>query len=95
VTQDTEFEDWANLVWKLAGNPETSIANFRKDIVIDFFDEADRKVLSYIVHRCWVSEYQALPELDTNSNAVAIQHIKLENEGWERDLAVVAPAETR
>jgi phage tail-like protein len=95
VTQDTEFEDWANLIWKLAGNPETSIANFRKDIVIDFFDEADRKVLSYIVHRCWVSEYQALPELDTNSNAVAIQHIKLENEGWERDLAVVAPAETR
>jgi phage tail-like protein len=94
VTQDTEFEEWANLVWKLAGKPETSIANFRKDIAIDFFDEADRKVLSYIVHRCWVSEYQALPDLDASSNAVAIQHIKLENEGWERDATVAATAES-
>jgi len=92
VTHDTEFEDWANLVWKFGGNPETSIANFRKDIVIDIFNEADQKVLSYIVHRCWVSEYQALPDLDANANAVAIQHIKLENEGWERDLSVVPPA---
>ena len=50
-------------------------------------------MLGYNVFRAWVSEYQALPDLDANANAVAIQTIKLENEGWERDLDVVEPAE--
>jgi hypothetical protein len=34
-----------------------------------------------------------VPELDANANAVAIQHIKLENEGWDRDLSVTEPTE--
>jgi phage tail-like protein len=91
VTQDRAFEEWANSVWKLAAIPETSIAKFRKDIEIDVFNEADEKVLSYLVYRCWVSEYQALPDLDANADAVAVEHIKLENEGWERDTSVVPP----
>jgi phage tail-like protein len=95
VTQDLEFENWANKVWKYGGNPETALADFRKDVIIDFFNEADQKVLSYRVYRCWVSEYVALPDLDANANAVAIQHIKLENEGWERDPAVVEPPEPK
>ncbi len=95
VTHDTEFEQWANKVWNFGGGPgaETSLKDFRKDIIIDLFNEAGQKVISYKVFRCWVSEYQALPDLDANANAVAIQHIKLENEGWERDLDVVEPAE--
>lgn len=88
VTNDTEFEKWANKVWSFGGGAgaESSVADFRKDITIDVFNEAGQKVLSYKVYRCWVSEYQALPDLDANANAVAIQHIKLENEGWERDV---------
>ena len=43
----------------------------------------------YIVHRCWVSEFQALPDLDAGANAIAIEHIKLENEGWEVDPTIV------
>ncbi len=95
VTHDTEFEKWANKVWNFGGGPgaETSLADFRKDITIDLFNEAGQKVISYRVFRCWVSEYQALPDLDANANGVAIQHIKLENEGWERDLDVAEPAE--
>ena len=95
VTHDTEFERWANKVWNFGGGPgaETSLKDFRKDIIIDLFNEAGQKVISYRVFRCWVSEYQALPDLDANANAIAIQHIKLENEGWERDLDVVEPAE--
>jgi phage tail-like protein len=95
VTHDTEFERWANKVWNFGGGPgaETSLKDFRKDIIIDLFNEAGQKVISYKVYRCWVSEYEALPDLDANANAVAIQHIKLENEGWERDLDVVEPAE--
>ena len=95
VTHDTEFERWANKVWNFGGGAgaETSLKDFRKDIIIDLFNEAGQKVISYRVFRCWVSEYQALPDLDANANAVAIQHIKLENEGWERDLDVVEPAE--
>jgi phage tail-like protein len=71
-----------------------SLRNFRKDLIIDVYNEAGQKVHSYKLYRCWVSEYQALPDLDASANAVAIQHIKIENEGWERDLSVTEPAET-
>lgn len=93
VTHDTTFENWSNLVNNYQGDAAMSLKNFRKDILIDVFNEADQKVLSYKVYRCWVSEYQALPDLDASANAVMIQTIKLENEGWERDTAVVEPQE--
>jgi phage tail-like protein len=95
VTHDLEFERWASKVWQLGAGlgSEVSLADFRKDIIIDFYNEAGQLAISYTVLRCWVSEYQALPDLDANANAVAIQHIKLENEGWARDVAVVEPAE--
>jgi phage tail-like protein len=76
------------------GDSAMSLKNFRKDVTIDVFNEAGQKVLSYNVFRCWVSEYQALPELDASGNAVMIQTLKLENEGWERDTSVVEPTET-
>ena len=71
-----------------------SLKNFRKDIIVDVFNEAGQKVLSYMLFRCWVSEYQTLPALDAATAAVAIETIKLENEGWERDESVTEPAET-
>ena len=94
VSHDTTFEDWANLTNNFQGDAATSLKNFRKNITIDVFNEADQKVLSYHVYRCWVSEFQALPDLDASANAVMIQTIKLENEGWERDRSVVEPTET-
>ena len=95
VTHDTEFEKWANKVWNFGSGlgSETSLRDFRKDIAIEVYNEAGQKVLAYNVFRCWVSEYQALPDLDANANAVAIQTLKLENEGWERDYDVNEPAE--
>ncbi len=95
VTHDPDFEDWAGKVWNFGAGAgaEASLKDFRKDIILDMFNEAGQKVISYKIYRCWVSEYQALPDLDANANAVAIQHIKLENEGWERDTSVVEPAE--
>jgi phage tail-like protein len=97
VTHDPEFEAWASKVWNFgAGNgSEVSLADFRKDIIIELLNEAGDIVISYNVHRCWVSEYQALPELDASANAVAIQTLKLENEGWERDTSVTEKAEKR
>jgi phage tail-like protein len=97
VTHDPEFEKWANKVWNFGGGlgAEVSLKDFRKDILLDVYNEAGQLVLSYKIYRCWVSEYQALPDLDANANAIAIQHIKLENEGWERDVAVVEPAEAQ
>ena len=65
---------------------EASLKAFRKDISIELYNEAGQKVLAYNVFRCWVSEFQAMPDLDANGNAIALQHIKLENEGWEQDL---------
>ncbi len=94
VTHDSAFEDWANLVHNFQGDALMSLKNFRKDIIVDVFNEQGNKVLSYHVYRCWVSEYLALPDLDANANAVMIQHIKIENEGWERDTSVTEPQET-
>lgn len=94
VTHDDTFEKWANQVNNFQGDANMSLKNFRKDVVIDVFNEAGQKALSYKVYRCWVSEYQALPELDASANAVMIQTIKLENEGWERDTSVTEPTET-
>jgi phage tail-like protein len=95
VTHDIDFERWANKVWNFGEGlgSEVSLADFRKDVVIDVFNEAGQLAISYRVFRCWVSEYQALPDLDANANAVAIQSIKLENEGWERDYDVAEPSE--
>jgi phage tail-like protein len=95
VTHDLEFEMWASKVWNYGNGlgSEMSLKDFRKDLTIELYNEAGQPVISYTVYRCWVSEYQALPDLDANGNAVAIQHIKLENEGWERDTSVTEPVE--
>jgi phage tail-like protein len=89
VTLDTAFEDWANKVNNFRGDAAMSLATFRKDISIEVFNHQGGKVLAYNVFRCWVSEYQALPQLDASTNAVMISTIKLENEGWVRDTSVV------
>jgi phage tail-like protein len=95
VTHDIEFERWANKVWNYGAGlgAETALKDFRKDLTIEVYNEAGQLVLAYNVFRCWPSEYQPLPDLDANANAVAIQTLKLENEGWERDYAVTEPTE--
>jgi len=95
VTHDREFEQWAAKVWSVGAGlgAEVSLKDFRKDIIVELYNEAGQLAIAYKVYRCWVSEYQAQADLDANANAVLIQHLKLENEGWERDLAVVEPSE--
>jgi phage tail-like protein len=95
VTHDPEFEKWANKVWNYASGlgAEVSLKDFRKDIIIELYNEAGQLALAYKVYRCWVSEFQSLPDLDANANAVAIERLKLENEGWERDYEVAEPSE--
>ena len=95
VTHDPEFEAWANLAFLHGAGPgaEMSLKNFRKDISLEIYNEAGQKVIAYKIFRCWVSEYSPIPELDSNANAVAIESIKIENEGWERDESVTEPTE--
>jgi phage tail-like protein len=94
VTHDTDFELWANAAQVLdKGAASQSLKNLRKQVRIELLNEAGQPVQRYIVHRCWVSEYQALPDLDAGANAYAIEHVKLENEGWERDLTLTEPTE--
>jgi phage tail-like protein len=95
VTHDPEFEKWANKVWTYGNKlgTEVSLADFRKDITLEFYNEAGQLAIAYNIFRCWVSEFQALPDLDANASAVAFQHIKLENEGWQRDESVTEPKE--
>jgi phage tail-like protein len=95
VTQDKDFASWANYAQALDhGSATTSLANLRQELAIVLLDEQAVPVLRYLVHRCWVSEFQALPDLDAGGNAIAIEHIKLENEGWEQDLTLAEPVET-
>jgi phage tail-like protein len=98
VTYDVAFLQWANKIWNdpnaVGTDPDVSLKDFRKDITIELYNEAGQKVLGYNVYRCWVSEFQALPVLDGSDNAVAIQILRLENEGWERDTGVTEPTET-
>lgn len=95
VTHDVEFEQWANKVWSFGsgGGSEVSLKDFRKDVILELYNESGQLVMAYRLYRCWVSEYQALPELDANGSGVAIQTITLQNEGWERDLEVMEPVE--
>ncbi|HET6554611.1 MAG TPA: phage tail protein [Dyella sp.] len=95
VTHDLEFEKWANKIWNYGAGlgAEVSLKDFRKDLILEVYNEAGQLALAYKIYRCWVSEYQAMADLDANANAVAIQHIKLENEGWERDTSVQEPTE--
>ena len=95
VTHDVEFEQWANKVWNYGSGlgAEVSLKDFRKDLILEVYNEAGQLAIAYKVFRCWASEFQALPELDANANAVAIQTLKLENEGWERDYEVGEPSE--
>ena len=94
ITHDPTFEDWAELAYSRAGDAAMSLRNFRKDMRIDLLNEQGNVALSYMVYRCWVSEYQALPDLDANGTAVAIERIVLQHEGFERDRAVSEPEET-
>jgi phage tail-like protein len=97
VTHDPEFEKWAKLAVNFGAKPldgkEVSLKDFRKDIQIEVYNEAGQLAIRYNVFRCWISEYQALPDLDANANAIALEHVKLENEGWERDPEVTEPEE--
>src|SRR4029434_312142 len=95
VTHDKDFEQWANKVWNYGSGlgAEVSLKDFRKDIIIEMYNEAGQLAIAYKIYRCWVSEFQAPPDLDANATAVAIQPIKLETEGWERDYAVAEPTE--
>src|SRR5688500_10507678 len=90
VTYAPEFQQWADKVWNFGSGlgSEVSLADFRKDITLEVYNEAGQLALAYHLFRCWVSEYSALPDLDANANAVAIRTLKLETEGWEQDTAV-------
>ena len=94
LTHDPEFAVWANAAQVLdKGVASTSLAGLRKEVRIELHNEAGQPVHRFIVHRCWVSEYQALSDLDAGQNAIAIEHIKLEHEGWEHDLSLGEPKE--
>jgi phage tail-like protein len=96
VTHDEDFEAWANSVWRYGAGTgkEVSLKDFRKDVRLELFNEAGQVVKAYVIHRCWPSEYQALPDLDAvEPGEVAIERLTLEHEGWERDMTVSEPSE--
>ena len=94
LSHDNAFEEWANMVFNMNGDSSVSLKDYKKDIIIDLFNLQGSLVMSFKVYRCWISEYQPLPELDANNRSIAIERIVLQHEGWERDTEVVEPQET-
>ena len=94
VTQDLEFENWANQVRSVSADAATSLQDFRRDVLIELYNERGTLAVRWKVFRCWVSAFAAIAELDASGSAIAIERLTLENEGWERDLGVPAPPET-
>lgn len=94
VTHDTDFEDWANLVYSTGGDAAVSLAGYKRNLLLKVNNLQGVPVKAYRIFRCWVSEYTSLPELDANANAVMIESIVMQHEGWERDLDVTEPQET-
>ena len=70
---------------------EVALNEFRKNIVIELYNEAGQLVRAFQVFRCWPSKYEALPNLDANGSAVAIETLTLQNEGWIRDTSITEP----
>lgn len=93
ITHDPEFEKWANLVHPYSGDTAMDLANFRKELTLEVMNEKGHVAKRYFLHRCWVSEFTAVPDLDANANAIAIENIKIELEGWERDVETKEPDE--
>ncbi len=94
ITHDREFESWANLVHPYAGDAGMDLVNYKKDLTLEVMNEKGQVAFRYFLYRCWVSEFTAMPDLDANANAVAIENIKIELEGWERDMATQEPDES-
>jgi phage tail-like protein len=93
LTHDLEFEKWANMVHSFQGDPTMDLAGYKKDLTLEMMNEKGQVALRYFLFRCWVSEFTAVPDLDANANAVAIEHLKLELEGWQRDIDTTEPSE--
>jgi len=67
---------------------------YKKDLTLEVMNERGDVALRYFLYRCWVSEFTALPDLDANANAVAIENLKIELEGWARDVDTAEPSES-
>src|SRR5215472_17431752 len=93
VTYDLEFEQWANYGYSNAGDASISLARFRKDLKIELLTEQHVVAKAYNVFRAWVSEYQAMAELDANAHAILLEHVVIQCEGWERDASVTEQAQ--
>ena len=93
LTHDPEFEAWASLVHTYEGDSVMDLAGYKKELTLEFMNEKGQVAFRYFLHGCWISEYTALPDLDANANAVSIESMKIELEGWERDLDTTEPDE--
>lgn len=93
ITHDREFEQWANMVHPYAGDASMDLVNYKKNLTLEVMNEKGHVAFRYFLYECWVSEYTAMPDLDANANAVAIESIKIELEGWQRDLQTQEPKE--
>lgn len=93
VTHDEEFERWANMVHPYSGDAGMDLVNYKKDLTLEVMNEKGHVAFRYFLYDCWVSEYTAIPDLDANANAVAIESIKIEMEGWDRDQQTKEPKE--
>lgn len=93
LTHDRQFLAWADQINNPQGDAAMSLVNYRKEVTIEVLNMQGTPTIAFKLRRAWVSEFQAIPEMDANANAVAIQTLKLEYEGFAIDEAVAEPPE--
>lgn len=93
ITHDTAFETWANQVHNWGGDGTMDLVQYKKDLTLEVMNERGQVALRYFLFGCWVSEFTAMPDLDANANAIAIESLKIEMEGWSRDVDTAEPSE--
>jgi phage tail-like protein len=85
ITIEPAFITWANLVWNTSNGTVggISLAGYKKNITIELFNTQAVLVRRYSVYNAWVSSFTGQADLDANANAVLIESMVLQNEGWQ------------
>ena len=85
LSADAAFQKWmieVNRYTKAGGQENEAVHNFRKNLQIEMYDLQNDLVMTINVYNAWPSKL-TIADFDAKANELAIEHIELQNEGWD------------
>jgi phage tail-like protein len=85
LSADTAFQEWMVLVNKYtkAGlGADEAVHAFRKNLNIEMYSLQNELVMTINVYNAWPSKL-TIADFDAKANELAIEHMELQNEGWD------------